>query len=484
MSRRNVVAALAALATAAGCPCAPAPPPAPPKQVRPPAAAGQFYPGDAAALAAQVRTFFEGARRVVARPARIVLAPHAGLVYSGAIAATSLRQLEPGFERAVVVAANHDGRTQLRGFSVDTPTHYAVPGLEVPVAAAARALAARPGAAAAPGAHGTHVVEIQLPFLREANGGRPFELVPVVVGELDYDGVRALAAELAALDDPKTVFVFSVDLSHYHPYEKALALDRPCLDALVRMDARDFVRCDTDGTQVLAVMAELGALLGTTPRLLAYRNSGDVAGDRDRVVGYGALAFEDGVRLTADERSALLSLARASLGRAVRDGVPADVPGEVAFRFPRLRADGAAFVTLKAKGQLRGCIGSLVARQPLLQDVTQHALDAALRDGRFVPVRREELAGIRLSISVLDAPRPLALAGTALLERLAATRPGIVLEHEGRSSTFLPAVWEQIPDPAQFLAALCEKQGSPPTCWTRPSTRFQAYGAQEFAEGE
>lgn len=472
-------AALAALLVTA---CKPSPPPAP-KQVRAPAAAGQFYPGDAAALAAEVRGAFEGTRRVAERPVRIVLAPHAGLVYSGAIAAAAMRQLEPGFDRAVVVAANHDGRFRFQGFSVDLPTHYAVPGLEVPVSAAARALASRPGAVAAPGAHGTHVVEIQLPFLREANGGRPFELVPVIVGELDYAGVEALASELAALAAPKTVFVFSVDLSHYNPYEKAVSLDRPCLDALVRMDARDFVRCDTDGTQVLAVMAELGARLGTTPRFIAYRNSGDVAGDRGRVVGYGALAFEEGVRLTADERKALLALARESLRRAVKEGAPAEVAGEVAARFPRLRAHGASFVTLKIGGRLRGCVGSLAARQPLLLDVTQHALDAALRDGRFTPVRAEELKAIRVSISVLDAPTPLDLRGGPLLARLAAERPGLILELDGRSSTFLPAVWEELPDPVRFLGALCEKQGSPSTCWTSPGARFRAYGALEFGEG-
>lgn len=477
---KRLVAALAALVASSAC--RPAPPP-PPRQVRPPAAAGQFYPGDAAALAAEVRALMAAAPRVVASPARIVLAPHAGLVYSGAIAAAAMRQLDPGFTRAVVVAANHDGRSWFRGFSVDGATHYAVPGLEVPVAAAARALAARPGSAVAPGAHGTHVVEIQLPFLREANGGRPYELVPVIVGELDYAGVEALAAELAALAEPGTVFVFSVDLSHYHPYDVAVARDRPCLDALVRADARDFVRCDTDGTQVLAVMAELGARLGTTPRLVAYRNSGDATGDRGRVVGYGALAYEDGVRLTADERKALLALARASLVRAVREGAPAAIPPDVAARFPRLRAHGAAFVTLRIQGRLRGCIGSLTARQPLLADVSQHALDAALRDGRFTPVRPAELDRIRLSISVLDAPRPLPLSGEPLLRRLSETRPGIILEHEGRSSTFLPAVWEELPDPVQFLGALCEKQGAEPSCWTSPATRFSAYGAQEFGEG-
>jgi AmmeMemoRadiSam system protein A len=327
------------------------------------------------------------------------------------------------------------------------------------------------------------MIEIELPFLAEANGGRPFELVPVIVGALpSYDDVRRLAGALAALDAPGTVFVFSVDLSHYHPYDVAASRDRACLDAVVRMDAPDVVRCDADGTQVLAAMVELAARLGTTPRLLAYANSGDVSGDRGRVVGYGAVAFEDRLVLTRDEGAALLALARASLERAVREGRPADVSPEVAGRFPRLRADRGTFVTLKVGGRLRGCIGSLEAREPLAAGVARNALLAALRDPRFEPVKERELAGIRVSISVLDAPRPLALSGAALLARLGADRPGVILEHEGRTSTFLPAVWEELPDPAQFLAALCEKQGAPATCWTSAATRFRTYAATEFGE--
>lgn len=472
---------LVAAAAAAACSRAPDPSPAapaPPRAVRAAEAAGQFYPSDPAELSAAVRALLAGAPRVVEGGARIVLAPHAGLPYSGAVAAAAFRQLDPGFDRAVVVASNHFG-PPFHGWAVDRSTHWAVPGREVPVAAEARTLA---GAVDVPGAHRGQMIEIELPFLAEANGGRPFELVPVIVGTLDWEGAVRLAGALAAFDRPGTIFVFSVDLSHYHAYDVAAPRDRACLDAVVRMDARDLGRCDTDGTQVLAAMVELAARLGATPRLVSYANSGDAAGDRARVVGYGAVAFEDRLVLTRDERAALLALARASLERAVREGRPAEVPAEVAGRFPRLRADRGTFVTLKVGGQLRGCIGSLEAREPLAASVARNALLAALRDGRFSPVKEEELRAIRISISVLDVPRPLAAAGPALLARLDAERPGVILEHAGRTSTFLPAVWEQLPEPAGFLAALCEKGGSPPTCWASPSTRLWTYAARELEE--
>ncbi len=471
------------------------------KKVRPPAAAGAFYPADPTVLSSTVKALLAAAPRVAVGPVRIVLAPHAGLEFSGRVAAAAFRQLDPGFRRAVILAANHDGSSWFEGYSVDRATHYAVPGLEVPVAGTARALAARPGATdAPPGAHRMHMIEIELPFLAKANGGRPFEIVPVIVGELTLESAGALAGELAALAEPETVFVFSIDLSHYHTYDVAVARDRACLDALVKMDPPAVARCDTDGTQALVTLSDLAGLLRVRPRLVAYQNSGDVNGDLGRVVGYGAIVWERPksadapgtaappaprpTGLTRGEKAALLDLARRSLVRAVKEGRPADVPPDLAARFPRLGAPGAAFVTLREAGALRGCIGSLEAQVPLAQDVAGHALDAALRDLRFAPVQPEELSRIRLSISVLEPPRPEAGAGPDLLRRLGADKPGVILEYEGRSSTFLPMVWEELPDPARFLAALCQKQGFAPNCWATSPARFRTYGAEEFAEAE
>lgn len=455
------------------------------KKVRAPTVAGQFYPGDPKELETAVQKLLAAAPapRAGAAGVKAVLAPHAGYVFSGAVAAASFRQLAPGFARAVIVAGNHTGGLDYRGAALDRATHYAVPGLEVEVAPAAAQLLSRPGFAEAPEAHSKHIVEVQLPFLREANQGKPFQIVPLVVGALDRAEAARLASELARLDDERTVFVFSVDLSHYHPYEVAAARDRACLAALARADAEAVEGCDTDATQVLLAMTELAARLALTPRLVTYANSGDASGDRSRVVGYGALVFEDRFELFPGEAAALTALARRALEASVRGERGVEPPPDLAVRFPRLFAERGAFVTLREAGALRGCIGTLEAHQPLAQDVVQNAENAALRDSRFGPVKPEELAQISLSISVLDKPRPLApLAPDGLLAKLGETKPGIILEYERRRSTFLPEVWEELPEPAQFLAQLCRKQGSPPECWRSPGARYLAYGSQHLAE--
>jgi AmmeMemoRadiSam system protein A/AmmeMemoRadiSam system protein B len=459
------------------------------KNVRSPASAGTFYPSDAKELAATVKKMMDAAPQTAKDPVKMILTPHAGLEFSGQTAANAFKQLAPGFERVVIVAGNHSNEANYDGASPDTATHYAMPGLEVKVAAVTASLVGKPGFSSQPQpkAHSMHMVEIELPFLAYQNGGKPFEIVPLVVGHLERQGTRQVATELAKLADAKTVFVFSVDLSHYYTYDQALALDKPCLDALVRTNADDVARCDTDATQVLMTMLELAARLSLSPRLLSYTNSGETPriGDKSRVVGYGAMTWEDRYELGKDEQQALLTLARRSLEAQVKEHRTIDVPAEVLSRFPRLATNRGAFVTLREDGDLRGCIGSLGPTEPLAEDVVHNAVHAAVHDSRFEPVRPEELAKIHIDISVLDTPRPLnGVTGDALVKYLGDKKPGLIISYKGRRSTFLPAVWEELAEPLAFLGHLCRKQGSPEACWREADARFETYGSQLMAEPE
>jgi len=455
-----------------------------PARVREPAAAGNFYPADPATLRADVHGFVSNAKKQVGASVRVVLMPHAGYQYSGAVAAASVKQLDPGFERVVIIAANHSSEARFSGVSVDTATHYRVPGLEVRVSDAVQDLLGRSGFVDVPAAHTTHVIEIELPFLAEVNQ-KPFEIVPLVVGQISRVAAKTLAADLSRLLDARTRIIFSIDLSHYHSYDEAVRLDKQCLAAIEQADAEDIDRCVTDATPLLSVMNELAVLQGTSPRLVMYTNSGDVTGDKARVVGYGAIAYEDVYRLADREQQAILDLAKRSVETEVREGREMDVPATVLARFPRLGTTRGAFVTLKKHGELRGCIGTLKAMQPLAQDVVTNAVNAAIHDPRFSPVRPDELADIAVSVSVLDVPRPLqGVTGDALAKKLGAEHPGLIIEYQGRRSTFLPQVWDELPEPVEFLGHLCRKQGSPAACWREPAARFESYGAQVIGEGK
>lgn len=445
--------------------------------------ANSFYPGDPAELDSEVRALLAGIPPDARQSASIVLAPHAGYVHSGRVAAAAFKQLAPDFERVVILASNHAETPAFEGASVDRAARFEMPGFSVPVdTVAAEELLKGELFVDVPGAHESYVAEVQLPFVR-AVARRPFRVLSLMFGNISQAQARAVAQRLAGLADGKTAFVFSIDLSHYHPEAVASKLDRSCLDALVNMDAAEVANCETDATQVLLVMTELAALRGQTPRLVAYANSAATSGDAESVVGYGAIAYDDRFVLAEQERAALLALAREAIQAKVRAGRELEPPAWLLERFPRFRVERGAFVTLTRRGVLRGCVGSLEARRPLAEDVAANAVLAAVDDPRFEAVSAEELPEIEVSISVLDALRPLmGFHGDGLLDQLGRSKPGLVLRYRGRISTFLPEVWTQLPVPAEFLAALCEKQGSPSQCWREPEAGFDTYEAQHFAE--
>ncbi|HLO61986.1 MAG TPA: AmmeMemoRadiSam system protein A, partial [Azonexus sp.] len=149
---------------------------------------------------------------------------------------------------------------------------------------------------------------------------------------------------------------------------------------------------------------------------------------------------------------------------------------------PQLHEDGATFVTLTQHGRLRGCIGSLEAWRPLDQDVRENALAAAFRDPRFTPLSSDEWPATRVEVSLLTPA--VAMSFTDEADALAQLRPGIdglIFSAAGRRSTFLPQVWEQLPDPAQFMAHLKQKAGLPVEYWS-PDVRLERYAVRKWKE--
>jgi hypothetical protein len=185
-----------------------------------------------------------------------------------------------------------------------------------------------------------------------------------------------------------------------------------------------------------------------------------------------------------DRGRALLAVARDSLAEALglrEPGDPsADFPGD--SREPWLDEPGATFVTLRRSGSLRGCVGSLRAYRPLRDDVQANARAAAFSDTRFPPLTRDELAEVDLEVSLLSTPEPLSAASEK--EALALLRPGIdgvILEYHNHRGTFLPQVWEQLPEPREFLAHLKHKAGLPLGFW-HPDLRLWRYTVTKWEE--
>ena len=257
--------------------------------IRPAAVAGTFYPGDAAALRRAIEGFLAGTRtRSQPRP-RAVIAPHAGYIYSGPIAAEAYAAIAAwrGIARRVVVAGPAH-RVYVSGVAVPSASAFATPLGAIPLDAPALAkLRALPWVETNDRAHAQeHCIEVHLPFLQSVLGD--FELVPLVVGDASPD---EMAATLEAVwDDADTLVVVSSDLSHYMPWAAAKARDAQTARSILDLEAT-LIPEEACGAAPINGLLRLARKRGLAARALDVRNSGDTAGDRDRVVGYGSFEF-------------------------------------------------------------------------------------------------------------------------------------------------------------------------------------------------
>jgi len=186
-------------------------------------------------------------------------------------------------------------------------------------------------------------------------------------------------------------------------------------------------------------------------------------------------------QLTVEEKNSLLWYARQALEKGVLGKSLEKI--DIATLSETLRKPGASFVTLTIRAELRGCIGTLEAYQPLVEDVRQHAIDAAIHDYRFMRVQPHELKSIKIEISHLTNPETLDYSDTHdLLTRLRPGVDGVILRDGNHKATFLPQVWEKLPDPIMFLNRLCDKMGSPADTWRNKHLSVAIYQVEDFHE--
>jgi AmmeMemoRadiSam system protein A len=186
-------------------------------------------------------------------------------------------------------------------------------------------------------------------------------------------------------------------------------------------------------------------------------------------------------QLNQNEKEILLKIARDALSEAVAHKSLPKI--DLASLSQKLQTEGASFVTLTIHDQLRGCIGTLEAYQPLALDVQEHAIAAALQDFRFPNVKPVELPIIQIEISVITPKTHLSYENTSdLLTKLRPNIDGVVLQDGFRKATFLPQVWEKLPDPKQFLSHLCLKMGAPADLWQKKALDVYVYQVEEFHE--
>ncbi len=478
--------------------------------IRLPAVAGTFYPADARALSRTVTSLLDAVPPSADtlrtdRPPKVLVVPHAGYIYSGAMAARAYVLLRPwrdAIKRVVLLGPTH--RHAVRGLALPAASAFVTPLGSVSIDVEARALLADlPQVGVSAAAHAQeHSLEVQLPFLQSVLGA--FQLVPLAVGDASAKAVSQVLERLWG--DADTLIVISTDLSHYLDYDTARETDQQSLQALLKLKT-PLTHQQACGATPLNGLMLVATAHGLQPELLGWCNSGDTAGDRQRVVGYAALRLMEPEPVTAtgaaqragaggdgddgdsirkadclpdDAGRVLLPLARAAIAEAL--GVSGAARHPVPAEPPWLRADGASFVTLTQGGALRGCIGTLQAGRSLHDDVRANAVAAALRDPRFAALTAGELDHTRVEVSVLTPPQALTFDDEAhALAQLRPGQDGVILTCGRHRATFLPQVWQQLPEPETFMTRLKHKAGLPADFWS-PDVQLSRYTVSKWEE--
>lgn len=486
-------------------------------EVRPPAVAGGFYTANAGELRAEIQRFLSAGTARSDKPAAIIV-PHAGYVYSGATAGKTFAALR-GHRVSRVILLGPSHRAHFAGGALPAPelTAFGTPlgrvSLDRDALAALRTHEAFAGPARAH--DGEHCLEVLLPFIQEALGEVP--IVPILVGaQTDRALTRTLARALAPLVGAGTIVVVSSDFTHHGPSygHSPFAHDRNLVGRLEELglltaeraaaiDPRGFAAQVEVSEDTVCGVRPVGVLLELLSRafqgvgtVVEVTTSAAVSRSTDMVVTYAGVLFagewspwreaepepELGT-LTAEEQKAALALARATLDTHLNHG-PELARWFAAHRVAgSLAARAGVFVTLhntgeraKRDGRLRGCIGVIEAREPLV-DAIVHAAVSAAHDPRFPALAARELDTVELEISVLSPMRQVASADAVELGT-----HGVLLGKGGRSAVFLPQVATETGwDKATFLSHLAQKAGLPAEAWRQGAT-FQVFTAQVFSE--
>jgi AmmeMemoRadiSam system protein B/AmmeMemoRadiSam system protein A len=481
--------------------------------------AGRWYQADASRLQAAVETYVSQA---VVEPIpgqlRAVIVPHAGYVYSGAVAGHAFRAMRDtgcAGRTIAVIGDTHTGNGSA-DVAVWAAGAFETPLGPIPVdEEVARAVVAADGRIEFDrGAfQAEHPVENQLPFIQAVCPGA--RIVPVVIRKRSLENAQILAAALVeALGPRPALIVASTDLSHYHPYEEARRMDEVALQAISSLDPQAVLdsprRCAeldlgsgepstmcSQGAVMTALIAarQMGADRAT---VLHYANSGDVPiGDRAQVVGYGAVALwqsqsepalavafelpaapagpDGGLPLLPAPQEALLALAR----RTAAQFLATETFPPFHTDDPALLQPLGAYVTYEADGVLRGCLGRLEGDRPAYLNVQYAAVAADVADSRFQPVSPAELERLTIEITLLEpmhqvaSPDEIQIGHDGILMRVGAQGGAL----------YLPQVpVDQGWDLGATLLSLCHKAGLPDDCWQRDDARFYVFGGQWFGE--
>lgn len=429
---------------------------------REPYAAGKFFTSDPEQLKSELGLLFSKSVQKKYDNVIAVISPHAGYVYSGEVAASSINQVAPNsqFENIFVIASSH--RVAHSGASIYHKGDYITPLGKVTVnrKLAQKLVKENKIFNFYSDAHlHEHSLEIQLPLL-QYHLKKEFRIVPIVMTTQNIDDCKKVANALRPYFNSSNLFLISTDFSHYLPYEDAKNVDKRTADAIISNSVSELSKTLStnknkgipDLATSLCGWSSVFTLLHLTEgnadyqyHEVQYMNSGDQAfGDKNSVVGYYSIVITDSsdkklndeFTLTEKDKEDLLHIARTTLETYIKKRKKPEIDNSGFSE--ELKQECGAFVTLNIDGQLRGCIGRFSPDEPLYQVVQEMAIASSTQDSRFPPVGKSELDEIEIEISVLTPMKKIETT-----DEIELGRHGIYIKKGYASGTFLPQVATQ-----------------------------------------
>jgi AmmeMemoRadiSam system protein B/AmmeMemoRadiSam system protein A len=451
------------------------------QSTREPVFAGSWYPADKEELQNLTTSYLDNSKSINFNGRiKAIIVPHAGYIYSGQIAAGAFKQLTNDYKDIFLLGPSH--QYYLTNVSVSHFNYFSTPLGKVKVSKLAKEMDEKEEIISnIEQAHEKeHALEVELPFLQTQlqDSDSQFEIIPLIVGETDTNELKNVLSKYVKEDD---LIIVSADLSHYHEYNQALILDAYSLNNIINLDDQGILNSEIDAPWAVSSLLKLAKEKSWKPYLIVYANSGEITGNKSSVVGYSAVVFVDESTFTKDQKQFLLELARESAEKYLKTNKTLEINEKDVPE--NLKIKKACFVTFTEDNQLRGCIGHIVPQMPLYQCVIENAINAATKDTRFSPVNYSEMKKIKIDVSVLSIPSLLQHnSSEELLSKLKPKVHGVILKRGTDQSTFLPSVWEFIPDKQEFLANLCMKGNMEAECWKDMKTEVYVYTAEDFSE--
>jgi len=469
------------------------------KPVRPAAVAGSFYPGNKEILSDQIQEYLDQAE-VLKTPGelKILFVPHAGLIYSGPVAAAGFKQIQgKNYTKIILLGPSHHYHFNHAAVYPSGSWQTPLGEVEIDNISTSKIINDSQNILTDEQKHNPdHTLEMELIFLQKVLNN--FQIVPILVSNPSDQLIDSLARKIANSFNNQTLLVISTDLSHYPPYEQAKKADQQIINSILSGNIKTFeekfkevensnypnLETPACGYQAIRIALKVSELLGVDHyQQIAYQNSGDLPrSDKNRVVGYAAIGgWGKPIKKVANgpldqtAQTEALQVARQTLEEYLKtENTPSLTPKSL-----KLKDKFGAFVTLKKNEELRGCIGRFEPDKPLFQVIQQMAIAAAAKDHRFPPVTLKELPEIKIEISVMTPKKKI-----SDWQKINLGVDGVVIEKGGRSGTFLPQVavetgWSL----TEFLSQLCaQKAGLSPNCYQDPKTNIYTFQAQVFEE--